>query len=106
MTPSDRAGRRGRLLAAVSVLGVSLGMAGPALARDPTAVENPTGGQVSQKTPQTSMKEQTSLKAPVSTTVQTSMKEQTSLKAPSQNTQKGATAWDGGVGGAPTSPAP
>jgi hypothetical protein len=87
---SDAAGRRRQLLAAVSVLGVSLGMAAPALARDPTAVENPTDVQNSHKGTQTSIKgEQNSYKE----NVQNSYKEnvQNSSKHNLQISQKGTT---------------
>jgi hypothetical protein len=96
MSTSDHSTRRGQLLAAVSVLGVSLGMATPALARDPTAVENPTAVQTSQKGTQTSLKvtTQTSIKGSV---------DQNSLKTPAvQTSQKGATVPAAGA----ASPAP
>jgi hypothetical protein len=105
MTNSDRSRR---LLAAVSVLGVSLGMAAPALAHDPTAVENPTAtGQTSQKGTQTTQKvaTQTSFKAPTDQTSQNvSTADQNAWKAPAgsdQTSQKGTTAWGGGVGDTP-----
>jgi hypothetical protein len=101
--PSDPAARRRQLLTAVSVLGVSLGMAAPAAARDPTAVENPIGVQTSQKGAQVSIKgDQNSYKE----NVQNSYKEnvQNSHKDNVQNSQKGVPA--GITGGAAGAPAP
>ena len=86
--------RRRQLMAAVSVLGVSLGMTSHADGAQVSDKHIPTAGQASHKadSSQSSLKVQNSLKAPGQTSLkiddQNSLKYQSSLKGPGQTSLK------------------